>query len=84
VGYFVGLVLIAAGVCLLLNKKARVAATTLGITIMLTVLGVYLPMLLRAPTDIVALNYFFDTMLFGGTILLLANAKDELGPHAAH
>jgi len=77
VGYVVGLVLIAAGVCVLLNKKARVAATTLGITIMLTVLGVYLPMLLRAPTDIVALNYFFDTMLFGGTILLLANAMDE-------
>jgi uncharacterized membrane protein len=76
VGYFVGLVLIAAGVCLLWNKKARVAATTLGITIMLTVSGVYLPMLLRAPTDIVALNYFFDTMLFGGTILLLANALD--------
>jgi uncharacterized membrane protein len=77
VGYVVGLVLIAAGVCLLLNKKARVAATSLGITIMLTVLGVYLPMVLRASTDIVALNYFFDTMLFGGTILLLANALDE-------
>jgi uncharacterized membrane protein len=78
VGYFVGLVLIAAGVCLLFNMKARVAATSLGITIMLTVLGVYLPMLLRAPTDIVALNYFFDTMLFGGTILLLSsNALDE-------
>jgi uncharacterized membrane protein len=78
VGYSVGLVLIAAGVCLILNKKARVAATTLGITIMLTVLGVYLPMLLRAPTDIVALNYFFDTMLFGGTVLLLSgNAMAE-------
>lgn len=75
-GYFVGLVLIAAGTCLLMNKKARAAATTLGITILLTVLWVYLPMLVRAPTDIVALNYFFDTMLFGGTILLLANAID--------
>jgi uncharacterized membrane protein len=77
VGYLVGVVLIVAGVCLLLNKKARAAATTLGITILLTVLWVYLPMLLRAPTDIVALNYFFDTMLFGGTILLLADAMDE-------
>ena len=77
VGYVVGLVLIAAGVCMLLNMKARVAATTLGITILLTVLGVYLPMLSRAPTDIVALNYFFDTMLFGGTILLTANALGE-------
>ena len=77
VGYFVGVVLIAAGVCLILNVKARVAATTLGITILLTVLAVYLPVLLRVPTDIVALNYFFDTMFFGGTILLLANAIGE-------
>ena len=73
----VSVVLIAAGVCLLTNAKARIAATTLGITILLTVLCVYLPMLVRTPTDIVALNYFFDTMLFGGTILLLANAMDE-------
>jgi hypothetical protein len=43
---------------------------------LLTVLGVYLPMLLGAPADIVALNYFFDTMFFGGTILLVANATD--------
>jgi uncharacterized membrane protein len=77
VGYLVGLVLIAAGFCLLVNKKARAAATTSGITILLTVLLVYLPMLLRAPADIVALNYFFDTMLFGATFLLLAAAADR-------
>ena len=76
VGYVVGLVLIAAGVCLLVNRKARAAATTSGITILLTVLLVYLPMLVRAPADIVALNYFFDTMLFGATFLLLAKAMD--------
>ena len=31
-------------------------------------------MLIAAPTDMVALNYFFDTLLFCGAILLLANA----------
>jgi uncharacterized membrane protein len=77
VGYVVGVILIAAGACLLTNWKARFAATFLGITILLAVLCVYLPILARTPTDIVALNYFFDTMLFGGTILLLANAMDE-------
>ncbi|HMC23228.1 MAG TPA: hypothetical protein VKL19_15350 [Thermoanaerobaculia bacterium] len=75
--YFVGVILILAGVCFLVNKKTRMAATSLGLTILLTVLWIYLPMLLRAPTDIVALNYFFDTLLFGGTILLVANAIDE-------
>ncbi len=73
---FVGLILIAAGCCLLANKKPRMAATVLGLTILLTVLWIYLPILLAAPTDLVALNYFFDTLLFCGTILLLANAME--------
>jgi len=75
--YFVGVILILAGLCLVVNKKARLAATVLGLTILLTVLWIYLPMLLAAPTDVVALNYFFDTLLFCGTILLLANAMKK-------
>ena len=75
--YFVGVILILAGICLLVNKKTRMAAMALGLTILLTVLWIYLPMLLAAPTDVVALNYFFDTLLFCGAILLLANAIDK-------
>ena len=75
--YFVGLILILAGVCLLVNKKTRMAATSLGLTILLTVLWIYLPMLLAAPKDVVALNFFFDALLFCGTILLLANAIEK-------
>jgi uncharacterized membrane protein len=78
--YFVGVILILAGVCLLVNRKARLAATVLGLTILLTVLWIYLPMLLAAPKDVVALNFFFDTLLFSGAILLLANSmKSEPG-----
>jgi hypothetical protein len=36
-----------------------------------------LPMLLAAPTDVVALNFFFNTLLFSGAILLLANSIDK-------
>ena len=60
-----------------MNKKARTAPTSLGLTILLTVLWIYLLMLLAAPTDVVALNFFFDTLLFGGAILLLANSIDK-------
>ncbi len=76
---FVGVILILAGACLLVNKKARTAATASGLTILLTVLEIYLPMpmLLAAPTDVVALNFFFDTLLFCGAILLLANSIDK-------
>jgi uncharacterized membrane protein len=75
--YFVGVILILAGVCLVVNKKTRTAATVLGLTILLTVLWIYLPMLIAAPKDVVALNFFFDTLLFSGAILLLANAMDK-------
>lgn len=75
--YFVGVILIFAGVCLLVNKKTRMAATLLGLTILLTMFWIYLPILRAAPTDLVALNYFFDTLLFCGTILLVANAMDK-------
>jgi hypothetical protein len=69
--------LILAGVCLLVDKKHARQTTSLGLTILQTVLWIYLPMLLAAPTDVVALNFFFDTLLFSGAILLLANAIDK-------
>lgn len=75
--YFVGVVLILAGVCLLANKKPRLAATFSGLTILLAVLWIYLPMLLATPKSVEALNYFFDTLLFCGTLLLLANALEN-------
>ena len=71
------MILILAGACLLVNKKTRLAATVLGLTILLAVLWIYLPMLIAAPKDVVALNYFFDTLFFCGTILLLANAMNK-------
>jgi uncharacterized membrane protein len=72
--YLAGTVLLASGVALLLNKKARTAATCLGLLIFLLVLFVYVPLLVASPTDIVALNYFADTLLYSGAVLLLADA----------
>jgi uncharacterized membrane protein YphA (DoxX/SURF4 family) len=75
--YFVGVILILAGVCLIANRKTRIAATSLGLAILLTILWIYLPMLIAAPKDVIALNYFFDTLLFAGAILVLAGAMDK-------
>ena len=55
-----------------MNKKTRLGTIALGLTILLTVLWIYLPMLLASPTDVVALN-FFTHCFFCGTILLVAN-----------
>ena len=80
--YLAGTVLVAAGVALIVNKKARMAATCLGMMILLLVLFVYLPILVASPTDIVSLNYFFDTLLFSGAALVLGDAlPKEDHPH---
>jgi uncharacterized membrane protein YphA (DoxX/SURF4 family) len=80
IGYLTAAILVVAGVSILLNRKTRMAATYLGAWIVLLVVFVYGPILiaslLNPSTDIKVegLNYFFDTLLFGGTILALANA----------
>jgi len=80
--YLAGTVLVAAGVALLINKKARMAATCLGLMILLLVLFVYLPILVVSPTDLESLNYFFDTLLFSGAALVLGDAlPKEDHPH---
>jgi uncharacterized membrane protein len=53
--YLAGTVLVAAGTCIIANKKARQAASYLGITILLLVLFVFLPILAAGPYDIVSL-----------------------------
>jgi uncharacterized membrane protein len=79
--YLAGIVLLASGACLLLNKKSRLAATYLGIMILIIVLVIYLPILIDIPLDIGnGLNYFADTLLFSGTALLLADALPKENP----
>jgi len=81
IGWLTGAILFVAGVCILLNKKTRMAATYLGTWIVLVVVFVYGPILIAAlanpSTDVQVegINYFFDTMLFAGAILALASAS---------
>ena len=80
IGYLTGAILLVAGACILLAKKTRMAATYLGIWIVLLVLFIYGPILIAALADpstgvqIEGINYFADTLLFGGAILALASA----------
>ncbi len=80
IGWLTGAILVAAGICILLNKKTRMAATYLGTWIVLLVLFVYGPILIAALADpstdvkVEGINYFFDTLLFAGVILALADA----------
>ena len=80
ISYGTGVILLVAGVLILLAKKTRMAATYLGTWIVLLVIFIYGPILIVAlanpSTDVKVegINYFFDTLLFAGTILALASA----------
>lgn len=76
-GYPVGAFLVVAGAALLLNKRPRAAAAWVGALMTLLTVCLYVPILAvaRDPAQMVeALNFVFDTLLFGGTALLVAGA----------
>ncbi len=80
ISYLTGAVLVIAGTAILLRQKTRMAATYLGGLILVLVLLVYVPIAIAVPSTagdgdkIEGLNYLFDTLLFSGTILVLAGA----------
>ena len=73
--YLAALIYAVVGILLLVGKKTRAAATWLGLTVLFLVLVVYVPIAVveRASLDN-GLNYIFDTLMFCGTVLLLAGA----------
>lgn len=78
--YLTAVVYAVAGVLLLAGKKTRAAATWLGLTVLFTILVVYVPIAIvdRASLDN-GLNYLGDTLLFGGAVLLVAGAMPREG-----
>jgi uncharacterized membrane protein len=80
-GYLAGAILLAAGIGLALNKKPRIAATSIGALMTVLALSLELIMLIlvlahRGSTLEIneALDYVFDTLLYGGAALVLASA----------
>ena len=80
VDYVTGALLVSTGVSVLLRPKRRMAAAHLGAWLVFLVLAIYGPVLIGALADpsaavqVEGLNYFADTLLFGGAILSLARA----------
>jgi uncharacterized membrane protein YphA (DoxX/SURF4 family) len=73
--YLAAVVYAVAGILLLVGKKTRAAATWAGLTVLIVELAVYVPIAVveRASLDN-GLNYMGDTLMFCGTVLLLARA----------
>jgi uncharacterized membrane protein len=73
VNYVVGSAELVAGVCLLFNVRTRMAATLIGTVVLVVVVIVYLPLLIATPSQVAQVNYFFDTLAYGGGLLLMTH-----------
>ena len=73
--YLAAVVYAVGGILLIVGKKTRAAATCVGLAVLFVVLVVYLPI---ASVDRASLgkglNYFGDTLMYCGAVLLLAGA----------
>jgi uncharacterized membrane protein YphA (DoxX/SURF4 family) len=72
--YLAAVVYAVAGTMLLVGKKTRSAATWTGLTVLCVVLVVYVPIGVVGRASLESLNYLADTLMFCGTVLLLAGA----------
>jgi uncharacterized membrane protein len=73
--YVTGVVLVACGACIVVNRKARLAATYLGIMILVLMPFVFVPILVANRSNVgEGLNLIADTLAFGGAALVLADA----------
>lgn len=84
IAYVTSAILVVAGLCILLGIKTRMAATYLGAWLLLLVIFIYGPILVTSLMDpstdvkVEGINYFFDTLLYGGAVLALAAAAPRL------
>jgi uncharacterized membrane protein YphA (DoxX/SURF4 family) len=75
--YLVGILLLAAGGFLLLNRKTRLVGALTGLLIVVLTVFLYVPILAtdRGTAQLIeGINYVADTLLFAGTALLVAMA----------
>jgi uncharacterized membrane protein len=83
IAYVTGGILVVTGAAIVFSKNARIAATYLGTWLFLIVLFIYGPILITGLFDpstavkVEGLNYFFDTLLYAGTILALARVVPD-------
>ncbi len=75
-----GLVCLGGGVAILIRRYCRDGAAAVGLVMTLLTLFLYLPILLMAsgvPAVLEGANYVWDTLLFAGTVLLVAEGAPK-------
>jgi uncharacterized membrane protein YphA (DoxX/SURF4 family) len=77
VAYVTGALLVVCGLAMLVRKRAASAAAWAGLLVTMLTVGLYVPQFFIAKNvadRVNAINFIFDTLLFGGTILIVGAA----------
>lgn len=75
--YLTAFIYAVAGTILLVGLKTRWAAICIGLAVFFVVLVVYVPIAVVGRASLESLNYMADTLMFGGTVLMLAAAMPQ-------
>jgi uncharacterized membrane protein YphA (DoxX/SURF4 family) len=81
--YLVAVVYAIAGPLLVIGKKSRAVAAWLGLTVLFVVLAVYVPIAVVEHANLEGFNYLADTLMYCGTLLLVAGAMPREGDDRA-
>jgi uncharacterized membrane protein YphA (DoxX/SURF4 family) len=79
--FLTGVVCIGGGVAILTRRYCRDGATAVGLVMTLLTLFLYLPILLMAsgvPAGLEGANYVWDTLLYAGAVLLVAEGAPKV------
>jgi uncharacterized membrane protein len=80
IAYVIGALLIVFGVAALVRKWSGLAISSAGLLMALLTLCLYAPDFFLArnvSAQVTAINFIFDTLLFGGTLFVIANAQNS-------
>ena len=82
--YITGGALVLLGIAMLLNMHAKVASSLVGLVMAFLTVALYVPGFFLASGTaerVTAINFVADTLLFSGTMLLIARGLDEVAGH---
>lgn len=80
ISYATGILLIAFGAMMFVEKYASTAAARCGLLMTVLTAALYVPQWVMArgvPQQVTAINFVFDTLLFAGTVLVVSRAISE-------
>lgn len=79
--WFIGIILLIAGVCLLIRRNIAIAAAGSGLVLVLLTAFFYVPIFLTETQSpmlaVEGVNYIGDTLLFAATVLLAGFSADQ-------